>query len=97
MRKNKRNKIIKNIITPVNLEDKIEINKNDTFYVFSEEFVKSINDITEEENKLALKLLSFLNISLEDDEDILITGNSNDLYKILVSFQRTIKSSLITV
>lgn len=97
MKKNKGKKISKSIITPVNLDDKIEISKNDTFYVFSEEFIKSINDITEEEDKLSKKLMSFLSISMDDNEDILITGNSNDLYKILVSFQRTIKSSFITV
>jgi len=87
---NKTNETLKNIITSVKCDQEFQISSKDTFYVYADDFVKGVQDVTEEEVKISNHLLSIIGSSKSDEEDILIVTSPSNLFNILVNFQRII-------
>ncbi len=65
-----------------------QLNEKDTFYIFSKEFINSINEISYEEREFALEIMKSFNSTPDDDENICIIGSTMDLYHILVYLKR---------
>lgn len=69
------------------------LNEKDTFYIFSEDFIDSINEITLEENEFALRIMKTFDTTLNDDENVCIIGSSKDIYHILIYLKRQFTTS----
>lgn len=61
------------------LNDKIRTEK-DTLYIFSNDFFKEVEGITEKENEVAQKLLSFIGTNKDDEEEIMLVLQPQQLY-----------------
>lgn len=81
-----------NIITLMKSDQNFQISSKDTFYVYTDDLVKDIADVTDEENQLSNYLLSMIGTSKIDEEEILIVTTPINLHNLLVHFQRFIKS-----
>jgi hypothetical protein len=84
-----------NIITRVKSNHAFQISSNDTFYVYTDNLVNKIEDITDDENIISNHLLSIIGSSKNDQEEILISTTPVNLYNLLVHFQRIILSHRI--
>jgi hypothetical protein len=76
------------IISKMKLDNNIQISEKDTFYVFSQDFVSSITDISKSENENAMKIMSLFESSPDDDENVCILGSTMDIYHFLIHLQR---------
>jgi hypothetical protein len=85
-------KLNDNIISRVKFNHDFRISSNDTFYIYTDELVKKIENITDDENEVSSHLLSIIGSSKNDSEDILISTSPENLYNLLVHFQRIILS-----
>ncbi|SNS76298.1 hypothetical protein SAMN06295967_1252 [Belliella buryatensis] len=72
------------------LNDKIRTEK-DTLYIFSNDFFKEVEGITEKENEVAQKLLSFIGTNKDDEEEIMLVLQPRQLYHFLINIQRNIQ------
>lgn len=85
-----------NIITLMKSNQSFRISEKDTLYVYSDELVNKIEEVTDEENQLTNHLLSIIGSSKNDEEEILISTTPVNLYNLLVHFQRIILSHRIS-
>lgn len=72
------------------LNDKIRTEK-DTLYIFSNDFFSEVDEITEKENELASKLISFIGTTKDDDEEIMMVLQPQQLYHFFINIQRYIQ------
>ena len=72
------------------LNDKIRTEK-DTLYIFSNDVFKETSGITEKENELASKLISFIGTTKDDDEEIMMVLQPQQLYHFFINIQRYIQ------
>jgi hypothetical protein len=61
-------------------------------YVFSQDCINSINDISKSENENAMKIMSLFESSPDDDENVCILGSTMDIYHFLIHIQRQLNS-----
>jgi hypothetical protein len=83
-----------NIITRVKSNQNFQITEKDTFYVYADDLVTTIPDVTEEENEISNSLLSIIESSKNDEEEILLVTTPVNLFNLLIHFQRIIKSQI---
>lgn len=76
------------IISREKLDNKITLSEKDTFYVFSQDFISSVSDITKTESDYALKIMSLFESSPSDEENVCILGSTMDIYHFLIHLQR---------
>lgn len=76
------------IISKMKLDNNIKLSEKDTFYVFSQDFVSSITNISKSENENAMKIMSLFESSPDDDENVCILGSTMDIYHFLIHLQR---------
>jgi len=76
------------IISKKKFDNNIQLSEKDTLYVFSQEFITTINDISKTENENALKIMSLFESSPDDDENVCILGSTMDIYHFLIHLQR---------
>jgi hypothetical protein len=70
------------IIRPL---DSININpEKDTYYILHDNFISSAENVTEEENKIAMKYLSLIHTSLEDNDEIVFSLQSINIYNLVI-------------
>ena len=80
------------IISKKKFDNNIQLSEKDTFYVFSQDFINSITDISKVENENAIKIMSLFESSPDDDENVCILGSSMDIYHFLILIQRQFTS-----
>jgi len=80
------------IISKKKFDNNIQLSEKDTLYVFSQEFITTINDISKAENENALKIMSLFESSPDDDENVCILGSTMDIYHFLIHLQRHLMS-----
>ena len=80
------------IISKKKFDNNIQLSEKDTMYVFSQDFISTINDISKTENENALKIMSLFESSPDDDENVCILGSTMDIYHFLIHIQRQITS-----
>lgn len=81
------------IISRKKLDNKIILSEKDTFYVFSQDFISSVSDVTKDESDNAMKIMSLFESSPDDDENVCILGSTMDIYHFLIHLQRSILSN----
>jgi len=81
------------IISRKKLDNKIILSEKDTFYVFSQDFISSVSDVTKDESDNAMKIMSLFESSPDDEENVCILGSTMDIYHFLVHLQRQLTSN----
>jgi hypothetical protein len=82
----------KNIITCLKSDQYFQTSEKDTFYVYADDLVISIPDITEEEKEISNSLLSIIGSSKNDEEEIVLVITPSHLFNLSIHFQRILKS-----
>ena len=80
------------IISKKKFDNNIHLSEKDTFYVFSQDFINSVSDISKIENENAMKIMSLFESSPDDDENVCILGSTMDIYHFLIHIQRQLTS-----
>ena len=80
------------IISKKKFDNNIQLYEKDTFYVFSQDFINSITDISKVEDENAMKIMSLFESSPDDDENVCILGSTMDIYNFLILIQRQFTS-----
>lgn len=80
------------IISKKKFENNIQLSEKDTMYVFSQDFITTINDISKTEDENAMKIMSLFESSPDNDENVCILGSTMDIYHFLIHLQRHLVS-----
>lgn len=70
------------------------IPEKDTYYIFHDDYFLPVEKATSIEKRIAEKYLTFLNTSLDDQDEIVFVLQSIDLYNFLIHLQREIKATV---
>ncbi|SDD83182.1 hypothetical protein SAMN04488104_10733 [Algoriphagus faecimaris] len=62
-----------------------------THYVIHDDFYQPVEKPTEKEREIAKKFLTLLNTSEENQDELVLTLTSTELYNFLIHLQREIK------
>jgi len=70
-------------------EDLLDLHPNeDTHYIFSTDFQVPIENVTEEENRIAQKYLSLFAINLENTDQLIFSLQAVEVYNLFVCISR---------
>jgi hypothetical protein len=64
--------------------------ERDTHYIFSDDFFKEVDGITEKEDERAKKFMSIIGSDKDDKEEIMFVIQPNQLYHFLIRVQRQV-------
>jgi len=80
------------IISKKKFDNNIQLSEKDTLYVFSQDFITTITDISKTEDENAMKIMSLFESSPDNDENVCILGSTMDIYHFLIHLQRHLMS-----
>jgi uncharacterized coiled-coil DUF342 family protein len=79
------------MITKINNQIKDSLKKErDTHYIFSDDFFKEVDGITEKEDEVAQKLMSIIGSDKDDQDEIILCVETKQIYHFSIWIQRQI-------
>ncbi len=64
--------------------------ERDTHYIFSDDFSKEVDGITEKEEEISQKLMSIIGSDKDDEDEIMLVLQPNHLFNFLIRVQRQV-------